>query len=153
MQHKWQKISKFKTSNESPGFLLWKTQLTWKRLIEKSLITHGLTHSQFVILASTEYLTKDGKHVTQVELAKHTAFDINTASQVLRSLEKNGLIIRISKPGNEKSKYPHLTELGYQTLGPAIKTVESVDDVFFSGLAPSELDGFKHIAAKLIANK
>ena len=149
MQHKWQKISKFNNSQESPGFLLWKTQITWKRLIEKALIIHGLTHSQFVILASTAYLTKDSKSITQVELAKHTSFDINTASQVLRSLENSGLIIRINKLGNEKSKYPQLTELGHQTLAPAIKTVESIDDLFFSGLDQNEMASFKQIATKL----
>lgn len=33
---KWDKISKFDDSEQSPGFLLWKTQLIWRRQIEKT---------------------------------------------------------------------------------------------------------------------
>ena len=148
--NQWNKTSKFTDSKESPGFLLWKTQITWKRMIEKSLYAHDLTHAQFVILASTVYLTRDGEQVTQVELAKHASCDINTTSQILRSLEKKGLIRRLSIEGNEKSKYPVLTEFGYTIFKPAIKTVENVDTEFFSNLTAEEVDKFKLTLLKLI---
>ena len=151
--NEWSQISQFQSFRDSPGFLLWKTQITWRRLIEKALQTHGLTHPQFVILTNTAYLTKNDTLVTQVELAKHVSCDITTTSQILRCLEKKGLIKRINKAGNEKSKYPQLTELGYKILKPAIKTVEEVDKIFFNLLAPSELNNFKQIALKLVNDK
>ena len=153
MDNKWNKISQFKDSSESPGFLLWKTQITWKRLIEKALIAHNLTHSQFVLLASIAYLTKDDNTITQIELSRHALFDISTTSQVVRSLEKNGLVMRTNKTGNIKSKYSKLTELGYNILKPAIKVVESIDSRFFESLNQNELKAFKQITTKLTARK
>ena len=138
-------------SKDSPGFLLWRTQIAWKRLIEKTLRVHNLTHPQFVILATTAFLTQNDRNVTQIELSKHTSCDINTTSQVLRSLEKNGLIKRIYKAGNEKSKYPKLTELGYSILKPAIQAVENADEIFFGNLNQQELEDFQLITIKLTA--
>jgi len=150
INHKWGQMSQFTDSKDSPGFLLWKTQITWKRLIEKTLHIYGLTHPQFVVLASIAYFTTDEKHITQVELARHTSIDVNTISQILRLLEKKELIKRTNKIDNEKSKYPKLTDLGYQTLKPAVQAVENADNEFFKKLSFKELTTFKSIASKLI---
>ena len=90
---KWKTISQFEDSEQSPGFLLWKTQLIWRRQVEKALATYQLTQPQFVIMASIGYLTARGNIISQVELATHTLMDINTTSQILRTLEKKNLII------------------------------------------------------------
>lgn len=146
---KWNEISKHEKSADSPGFLLWKTQIIWRRIIEKKLREHNLTHPQFVVLASVAYLTKNKQSITQVELASHTSCDINTTSQVLRGLESKELIKRINQFGNEKAKYPFLTEEGNRVLKSAIKTVEDTDHDFFSPLDTSELDHLKAIFLKL----
>jgi DNA-binding MarR family transcriptional regulator len=90
---KWDEISKFDDSEQSPGFLLWKTQLIWRRQIEKTLSELELTQPQFVIMASIGYLTANDNAVSQIELATHTLMDINTTSQILRTLEKKNLIV------------------------------------------------------------
>lgn len=145
----WNNVSNHPTASDSCGFLLWKTQLIWRRIIETKLRDHDLTHPQFVILTSLAYLTKEGNSLTQVELANHTSCDVTTTSQILRALERKGLIKRISLRGNEKSKYPFLTDEGYIVFRSAIKTVENTDHEFFNKLNASELEVIGKILLKL----
>ena len=145
---KWD--SKFDDSEQSPGFLLWKTQLIWRRQIEKALSSLELTQPQFVIMASVGYLTINDNAISQIELATHTLMDINTTSQILRALEKRNIIVRSNKPGNEKAKYSKLTELGSQLLANAIQAVETFDDLFFGKLSKLDQNNAKEIFAQLI---
>lgn len=147
---KWKTISQFEDSEQSPGFLLWKTQLIWRRQIERALAAYQLTQPQFVIMASLGYLSAHGNTTSQVELAAHTLMDINTTSQVLRTLEKRTLIIRKKKAGNEKTKYSTLTNLGHEVLKNAISAVEKFDDDFFKILSVDDLKMVKGAFSILI---
>lgn len=130
----WNKITQFEGPEQSPGFLLWQVSTNWRRLIETALAELGLTHPQFVLLASLGWLTRNQSEVTQVELARHCRTDINMTSQVLRTLEKKGYIERHLRAGNERSKFPKVTESGSKLIEQAIPLVEQVDKRFFEKL-------------------
>jgi DNA-binding MarR family transcriptional regulator len=130
----WKKISHFEGPEQSPGFLLWQVSTQWRRQIETALAALGLTHPQFVLLASVGWLTRNGNQVTQIELARHCGTDITMTSQVLRTLERKGYIERKQREGDERSKLPHLTEKGAQLVEKAIPLVEAVDCDFFGRL-------------------
>lgn len=125
----WKEISEFEGPETSPGFLLWQVTTKWRRKIELALSSLGLTHPQFVLLASLGWLTRNGAEVTQVELARHCCTDKTMTSQVLRTLEKKGFIARERR--DERSKLPRLTPLGAQMIEKALPLVESVDNDFF----------------------
>jgi len=133
----WKKISQFEGPEQSPGFLLWKVSTEWRRQIEAALATIGLTHPQFVLLASIGWLTRNKTDITQAELARHCNTDITMTSQILRSLEKKGYINRHQKEGNERSKFPRMTPKGSLLIEQAIPLVESVDHDFFKNLRPN----------------
>src|ERR1041385_8352196 len=80
--------------DDSSGFLLWQVTNLWQREIKKALEKHGLTHSQFVLLASIHWLTLSKQNVTQILLSSHTKIDPMTTSTVLRTLQKKGLLKR-----------------------------------------------------------
>ena len=46
----------FEKPEESTGFLLWQVTNLWQREIKKALEKYGLTHSQFVLIASMYWL-------------------------------------------------------------------------------------------------
>lgn len=130
----WKKITHFEGPEHSPGFLLWQVSTAWRRQIETALTPLGLTHPQFVLLASVGWLTRNQADITQVELARHCSTDIAMTSQVLRALEQKGYIERYQLKGNERSKFPRLTEKGALLIEQAIPLVESVDHQFFAKL-------------------
>lgn len=129
----FKKISKHKTAEDSPGYLLWRVSTFWRRAIEEVLKPLHLTHPQFVCLACTGWLTRDGKDTSQVEIGKKAGLDPNTTSQILRGLEAKGLIER-SRKTNERSVSPTLTKKGAQILAKALPAVEDADKKFFSGV-------------------
>lgn len=126
----FKEISVHSSAEESPGFLLWRASTFWRRAIEAVLKPFDLTHPQFVILATTAWLTREGARVSQAETGKHAALDPNTTSQILRGLEAKGLIERFYLKG-EKTKYPVLTSEGSKRLKEALPAVEEADRLFF----------------------
>lgn len=133
-KEEWKKITQFTGPEDSPGFLLWQVSTEWRRQVENALVPLNITHPQFVILASTGWLTREKYEVSQVELARHCKIDVTMTSQILRALEKKGLIERRQREANEKSKFPHLTKLGMALVKKAIPLVEKVDIQFFERL-------------------
>jgi DNA-binding MarR family transcriptional regulator len=127
---------------ESPGFLLWQVTNLWQREIKKALEQYGLTHSQFVLLASIHWLTLHKQEVTQVVLSNHTKIDPMTTSTVLRTLQQKGFIQRQEHSTDTRAKTVALTEEGKKLIKKAVVTVEKFDTEFFSvlGNKTSELN-------------
>ena len=143
-------ITLFKSPEESPGFLLWHISLSWRSCIEKSLGHFDLTHSQFVVLATTAWLTRKGDHISQVDIGKNAGLDPNTTSQILRGLEVKSLIKR-TRSLNERSKNPVLTELGLDILSKALPAVEKTDTQFFKSLNQKNIDELVKLFQKIIS--
>lgn len=141
----FEELSLYPEADQSPGFLLWRVHLMWKRKVEAALTAHDLTHVQFVLIAGLGYLAKDGAAVPQNDLAKLTYCDVTMASQVLRGLEKKGLIQRVHKEGDARAKYSTLTGQGLAKLKGAIKDVEAVDEKFFNVLGDNKLAFVRHL--------
>ncbi len=120
------------SAEESPGFLLWRVSTLWRKSIEAVLKPIGLTHPQFVVLATTAWLTRNGDKVSQIAIGKQAALDPNTLSQILRGLQTKGLIERSHV--SERSKYPILTSIGVESLTKAMRAVESADAAFFASV-------------------
>ena len=80
------------TPEQSSGFLLWQVTNLWQREIKKALHPYGITHSQFVLMASIHWLTLHKQEVTQIILSSHTKIDPMTTSTVLRTLLQKNLI-------------------------------------------------------------
>jgi len=125
------KISKHAGPEESPGFLLWRVSTSWRKSIEEVLTPLNLTHPQFVILATTGWLNRKGKPVSQADISRQSGLDPNTTSQVLRGLQSKGLIERLAIV-DERSKQPVLTKEGKKLLTKALPAVEEADQKFFS---------------------
>jgi DNA-binding MarR family transcriptional regulator len=137
----------FEKADDSPGFLLWQVTALWQRELRKALAKFDLTHSQFVILASTHWLTLQKQEVTQVLLSSHTKIDPMTTSTVLRTLQGKGLLQRQEHGTDTRAKTVTLTDAGKKITKQAVLVVEKFDDEFFKPLG----DKTKEFNKKLIA--
>ncbi len=144
----FEEISVHDTPDRSPGFLLWHVSTMWRSSIEKVLQALGLTHPQFVILATLGWLTRKGDRVTQAAVGKLAGLDPNTVSQVIRGLEQKGLIRR-EKSLDGRAKNPLLTTKGVETLKVALPGVEAQDAEFFHELSSKELGSMISLFQKL----
>jgi DNA-binding MarR family transcriptional regulator len=116
---------------ESPGFLLWHATLRWQRGVAAALAPLALTHVQFVLLASTWWLNENGEHPNQVALADFSGADAKMTSQVIRSLERKGLVDREVDPADTRARRLRVTRRGARLAPRAIAAVERVDAEFF----------------------
>jgi DNA-binding MarR family transcriptional regulator len=123
---------------DSPGFLLWHATLRWQRDVAAALAPLGLTHVQFVLLACVWWFNSHGENPNQLALARQAGTDVKMTSQVLRTLEKKGLIERAVDPGDTRARRLTVTKSGAELAPRAIAAVERVDAAFFRPVPPSE---------------
>lgn len=147
----FKEISVHDTPDRSPGFLLWHVSTAWRGSIEQILKSIGLTHPQFVILATLGWLTRKGDRVTQALIGKMAGLDPNTVSQIIRGLEQKELIMRESA-SDGRAKNPILTMKGSDVLKRAMPAVETKDAEFFHYLTVEEMECMLAIFQKLITN-
>src|ERR1700682_1594598 len=130
--------SRFRSAWDSPGFLLWHASLRWQRKMAAALRPVGLTHVQFVLLASTWWLATHGGQPSQRELADHAGTDVRMPSQVVRVLQVKGLITRKPDEHDPRALRLGLTKQGERVAQRALAAVESADEEYFRVVADAQ---------------
>jgi DNA-binding MarR family transcriptional regulator len=125
---------KYKDLEKNPGYQLWLATNAWQRIVRKALDPHGLTHVQFVLLASIDKLGGDCDAVTQAQVSRFAATDENMTSQVIRSLADRNLITRLDHPTDARSRCLALTPQGEALLTAAKDSLMPARDRFFAPL-------------------
>lgn len=137
--------SRFPAASQSPGLLLWRVTNRWQAAMRAALAPHELTHVQYVLLASLTWLgdKEPERLVTQVDLAAFAATDPMMTSQVLRTLERAGLVERLPHPTDGRARVLRTTPDGAAAARRATADVEAADAAFFDGVDAA------HFAAQL----
>jgi DNA-binding MarR family transcriptional regulator len=138
--------SRYAESTDSPGLLLWQVTNLWQRRQRAALKEMDLTHVQFVLLASLAWLSQNAEPVTQARVAEHAKTDAVMTSEVLRTLQRKGLVERRPHPEDTRAKSLKPTPKGTEVVRRAVKLVEQTDQEFF---AP--LNGDVETLARLLA--
>ena len=131
-----------KQPEESSGFLLWQVTLRWRRQVTATLRPLGLTHVQFVLLASTWWLNTHDEEPSQAALSAFAGVDVKMASQVIRTLESKGLVTRQVDAGDSRARRLVVTEAGAALAPRAIAAVEAVDDELLVPLSRADARAF-----------
>jgi DNA-binding MarR family transcriptional regulator len=127
-------------ADDSPGLLLWQVTNRWQAAVRAALKPLGLTHVQFVLLASLTWLEASGP-VSQRRLAGHAVTDPMMTSQVLRALEQRGLVERAEDPDDRRARAVRVSAAGAELANRAVGVVEQADEAFFGALGEG-LGGF-----------
>jgi MarR family transcriptional regulator, organic hydroperoxide resistance regulator len=134
------------------GFLLIKAAQSWRTEAGIALRPHELTVPQFLVLMA---LYRQARHnwecLTQVEVATTQGMDANTISQIVRALERRGLITRDRHAGDGRAIALALTDAGLERSRDASADVRAVNDVFFSGVSPDRRAELSDILTTLIS--
>lgn len=124
---------KFKTAEESPGFLLWQITNEWQRKQRDALSSLKLTHAQFVVLASILWLNmQSDEPITQNMISLHAKMDKMMVSDLIKTLTSKKLITRKPHQTDSRAYALSLTLKGKNCIQQAIPIVEQVDAAFFS---------------------
>ncbi|WP_443938205.1 MarR family winged helix-turn-helix transcriptional regulator [Pedobacter sp. MW01-1-1] len=129
---------KFKSPNESPGYLLGQVTMLWQRKHKKVLDPLNLTQTQFVLLTALGWLSKENENVTQVDIANQSNSDRMMVSKVLRTLEEKNFISRQEHQTDTRAKVIKLTDEGAKVLQKALTVIENADIDFFSAIGDKQ---------------
>src|SRR3954451_10281852 len=108
--------------------------MRWQRLMTATLAPYGLTHVQFVLLASTWWLTDHGGPPRQRDVADHAGTDPMVTSPGVRALEGRGLRTRAPDPDDARARRLEPTKRGRTLALEAIQAVDSADRAYFEGI-------------------
>ena len=142
----------FEDAGDSPGFLLWQLTNLWQQAIHATLTPFGITHVQFVLLASLAWLEKDGVVVSQVVLARHAHTDVMMTSQVVRALVEKGLLRREAHPHDSRARRVLLSDAGRAVVEQSVPSVEAADAEFFGKLGAQGADFTRSMNALVAAH-
>lgn len=120
----------FKKAEDSPGFMLWKASNLLQRLHTECLTDLNVTPTQFSLMTCLVYLSQDGP-VTAAKIVSHTGMDKMMVSDLVKTLEKKGLLKRKNNPDDGRSFLVEPTTLGEKTTNSAVLKIEALDKIFF----------------------
>ena len=76
----------FTTPEDKLGYLFWQINMLWVRKVNQSLQELGLTHTQFITLAATEWLNLNSERVIQRDIAEKLKVDRMLVSKMVSKL-------------------------------------------------------------------
>lgn len=117
---------------DRPGFLLWHATLRWQREVAAALRPLGLTHAQFMLLACALYLTINDGAPSQREIADHAGTEAVMTSQVLRTLEERGWVIRRADAVDARVRRIVITAEGRRQAARGLQALKVVDEHVFA---------------------
>lgn len=142
----------FDKAEDSPGFLLWQTTITWQRLIKKALDPYSISHAQFVILAITLWYESHNEEVSQSLLIQQSKLDKMTVSKSLKKLVAQGYIKRIEHPQDTRAKSVYLTKKGKEIASKLVPMIEKIDKAFFGIISKAKQRSLIGVLSSLVSN-
>ncbi|MDT7785267.1 MAG: MarR family transcriptional regulator, organic hydroperoxide resistance regulator [Pseudonocardiales bacterium] len=130
----------------SAGHLVWRLAMKWRVAVDRALDPLGLTHAQYVVLASLLALDRP----SQRELADHTGLEALYVSKLARALESSGFISRARDAVDTRTVRLSLTPHGRTTVEPAVALVSSLLDRLLEPLG-DRADTFSRELVALLA--
>lgn len=142
----------FDKPEDSPGFLLWQTTITWQRLIKKALEPHDISHAQFVIMAILLWFGKHNYDTTQILIVNWSKLDKMTVSKSLKKLVGLDLVHRVEHAADTRAKSVSLTDKGKALVYKLVPIVEQIDADFFGKLPENNQQSLIQILKELVAD-
>jgi DNA-binding MarR family transcriptional regulator len=148
----WERLSRFHRPEDSIGYLLWQVAHGWVRRLNAALVPLGLTHLQFILMASTAWLARSG-NVSQARLANFCSMDPMLVSKTLRTLERHGMLTRKNDPDDSRAKQLTLTRKGLSGFLQALAPIEEAYDDFFAPLGETSSEVHRALLKLFMAIK
>lgn len=134
------------------GHALERAARAWRAEVTAALQPHDVTAPQFFVLVAILRADRRRKFPpTQRDIGERLSMDSNTASAVIRSLEQRRVISRGSHPADGRARTLTLTGEGRQLAQECARLVRAVNDQFFGGLDPDQIQTLSVILAQLAA--
>jgi DNA-binding MarR family transcriptional regulator len=138
-------------THATTGSLVWRLSMKWRAAVDRAVASLGLTHAQYVLLASLYSLSQTGARPSQRQLADFTGLEPVYVSRLARALQTGGMIDRTDDPRDPRAVELTLTPHGLDVVGPAITAVRELHDVLLAPLGGVDSPGNRTLVDTLHA--
>lgn len=122
-----------------PGYLLWRAANLWQKRVRAVLTPFDVTPVQYLLLAGLRDLhAETGQPVKQADLARYCQSDPMMTSQVVRALQKAGLVERQAHQADGRAFAIVLSAAGTELLARAEPEIAQTDGQFHDPLGPDK---------------
>ena len=116
---------------ESRGALLDHVAVAWQARLRSSMAELGLTPAQYRLLVAVTWLSSRQADVRQSEVAEQAGTDPVMTSEVLRTLEARGLVIRGQHSTDRRSRSITPSIAGAELADKAVRLADAAETAFF----------------------
>lgn len=121
----------FPNPEDKMGYLIWQISMLWVRKVNQSMQEIGLTHTQLITLAATEWLNFKQDRVIQRDIAQKMKVDRMLVSKLVSKLVDAELIQKESSNEDSRVNLLSLTDSGRELLMDAIEIMKRNEKEFF----------------------
>ena len=122
------------------GYALMQAANAWRAELAAALSPIAVTPPQFFVLAALLHAHSHGRPApTQKALSERTGIDVNTTSQVIRGLERRGIVRRRPHPDDSRAVQPLLTEPGLELARRCTHEARTLNHRYFEQTDPESL--------------
>lgn len=121
----------FPNPEEKLGYLFWQINMLWVRKVNQSLQEIGLTHTQLITLAATEWLNHKKEYVIQRDLAEKIKIDRMMISKLVSKLVDAELLTKTKSKEDSRVTLLSLSDSGRELLIDAVSIMKRNEREFF----------------------
>ncbi|MEQ9263770.1 MAG: MarR family winged helix-turn-helix transcriptional regulator [Balneolaceae bacterium] len=121
----------FPNPEEKLGYLFWQINMLWVRKVNQSLQEIGLTHTQLITLAATEWLNHKKEYVIQRDLAEKIKIDRMMISKLVSKLVDAELLTKTKSEEDSRVTLLSLSDSGRELLMDAVSIMKRNEREFF----------------------
>jgi len=133
---------------EGIGFLVRHAHRAFARVLAEHLAPHGISAAQWTVLRA---LWREDR-CSQVELAARIRVEKASLTQVLASLERQGLIERERSEADKRRWHVCLTQAGRALEPELLPFARSVDKAALTGFTADEVAALKQLLTRALRN-
>ncbi|HEU0317336.1 MAG TPA: MarR family winged helix-turn-helix transcriptional regulator [Solirubrobacteraceae bacterium] len=117
------------------GYALARAAHAWRAGLAEALADVEVTPPQFFVLAALLHAeTRDRPPPTQRAVAAQTGIDPNTTSQIVRGIERRGLVVRAPSERDSRALALSLTPEGLELASLCGRRARALNREFFAGV-------------------
>lgn len=129
-----------------PGFLIRRLHQIHVALFLEECRAHEITPVQYAVLS----VLHRGAALGQVSVAGEVGIDRNNAADVLRRLERRGLVERFTDPGDRRGRLARITPQGRRFVEDAHAAMERAQRRLTESLSGTEAKRLTELMRKLV---
>ena len=115
--------------------------------IDRHLSVHGISFSEFFVMYQLSLVSN--RTVRRIDLAESVGMSASGITRLLNPMEKLKLVEKEQNPRDARVSFVKLSDVGFELLNDAIKSVQIASDGLFKSLDINDIERFIDLTNKI----